>query len=74
MAPRPGPLTSPSNLCPRRSSPECCAALRQYRQQQLPLAGVTVSTDAYGSLPVFDEQGRLIGYDVADPGGPGAAA
>lgn len=43
--------------------------LRQYRAQQVTLAGVTVSSDAYGSLPVFDERGQLIGYDVADPGG-----
>ena len=30
---------------------------------------VTVSSDAYGSLPVFDKGGRLVGYDVAAPGG-----
>lgn len=59
-------------LTTSRSNPSCREVLRQYRDQQVPLSGVTVSSDAYGSLPVFDERGRLVGYDVADPGG-GAA-
>jgi beta-aspartyl-dipeptidase (metallo-type) len=49
-------------------SPACLAALRGYRQAGLPLAAVTVSSDAYGSLPVFDEGGRLVRMDVAEPG------
>ncbi|KAL4437512.1 hypothetical protein ABPG77_003493 [Micractinium sp. CCAP 211/92] len=47
---------------------ECRAALECWRAAGVPLHNVTVSTDAFGSLPVFDEQGRLVQYDVADPG------
>lgn len=43
--------------------------LRDYRERRLPLGHVTVSTDAYGSLPRFDERGRLVEYGVASPGG-----
>lgn len=31
-----------------------------------PLQRVTVSSDAYGSLPVFDDTGNLIGYEASD--------
>ncbi|KAL4452078.1 hypothetical protein ABPG75_007740 [Micractinium tetrahymenae] len=47
---------------------ECKAALNRWRAAGVPLNSVTVSTDAYGSLPVFDERGKLVQYDVADPG------
>lgn len=47
---------------------ECRAALERWRAAGAPLDSVTVSTDAYGSLPVFDERGKLVQYDVADPG------
>lgn len=53
---------------PCRSSAECRRALRRYRQRGLPLERVTVSTDAYGSLPRFDERGRLVEYGAASPG------
>lgn len=29
-----------------------------------PLGRVTVSSDAYGSLPVFDEKGKLVAYEA----------
>ena len=59
---------SPSPLTP--CSPDGCRdALRLIRQRsQSLLQGVTLSTDAYGSLPVFDAAGRLVRYDVAEPG------
>lgn len=31
------------------------------------MAKVTLSSDAYGSLPEFDADGQLIGYGVAQP-------
>ncbi|KAK9803274.1 hypothetical protein WJX72_005026 [[Myrmecia] bisecta] len=31
------------------------------------LESCTISSDAFGSLPVFDQHGRLVGYDVGDP-------
>lgn len=42
-------------------------ALNQYRVQGIDLSHVTVSSDSYGSLPVFDSTGRLITYSVASP-------
>lgn len=40
-------------------------ALEQIKSLGLPLAQVTVSSDANGSLPVFDEKGRLKALTVA---------
>ena len=46
----------------------CAAALELFRRRALPLGSVTLSTDAFGSLPTFDEAtGRLVGYEVASP-------
>ena len=40
-------------------------AILQYKQEgELLLERVTVSSDAFGSLPVFDEQGKLVSYQV----------
>lgn len=33
----------------------------------LPSSHITVSSDAYGSLPKFDNKGNLIGYDYGRP-------
>lgn len=54
---------------PLCSSPKCQEALQEFRSRGVPLDLVTVSSDAYGSLPVFDSTGRLVAYDVAEPGG-----
>jgi hypothetical protein len=51
-------------------SKACREALETYQAKGLPLPHCTVSTDAYGSLPRFDAQGKLVEYDVADPGRP----
>lgn len=40
-------------------------ALGQIKSLGLPLTQVTVSSDANGSLPVFDEKGRLVALTVA---------
>lgn len=40
-------------------------ALRQIKSFGLPLSRVTISSDANGSLPVFDDQGRLVALTVA---------
>lgn len=41
--------------------------LLSWRQSSADLSHVTLSSDAYGSLPNFDSQGRLIGYGVGSP-------
>jgi isoaspartyl dipeptidase IadA len=41
-------------------------ALQQYHQTNVPLGSVTVSSDAFGSLPSYDSDGRLVSYTVAD--------
>ncbi|MDH7492720.1 MAG: beta-aspartyl-peptidase [Candidatus Saccharicenans sp.] len=40
-------------------------ALKEIKSLGLPLTRVTVSSDANGSLPVFDEQGQLVALTVA---------
>lgn len=55
--------------CIWRREEACRQALQRYHEKGLPLSHCTVSTDAYGSLPVFDNKGQLVAYDVADPGG-----
>lgn len=42
-------------------------ALNEFRNEGVPLERVTLSTDAYGSAPVFDAAGVLIGYGVSRP-------
>ena len=41
-------------------------ALQQYHTAGVPLRNVTVSSDAFGSLPSYDAAGRLVRYSVAD--------
>jgi beta-aspartyl-dipeptidase (metallo-type) len=41
-------------------------ALQQYANTGVPLHNVTVSSDAFGSLPTYDTDGRLVKYSVAD--------
>ncbi|MDD8031612.1 MAG: beta-aspartyl-peptidase [Acidobacteriota bacterium] len=40
-------------------------ALEQIKSLGWPLSRVTISSDSNGSLPVFDDQGRLVGLTVA---------
>ncbi len=40
-------------------------AIRRFREADAPLARVSVSSDANGSLPVFDARGNLVGMGVA---------
>jgi beta-aspartyl-dipeptidase (metallo-type) len=42
-------------------------ALRRCREQSVPLARITVSSDGNGSIPLFDEAGTLVGLGVASP-------
>ena len=42
-------------------------ALNDYRESNVDLSHVTCSTDAYGSAPVFDENGKLLRYSAGDP-------
>ncbi|KAI9138303.1 isoaspartyl dipeptidase [Paraphysoderma sedebokerense] len=39
-------------------------ALKEWRQEGVPMDRVTLSSDAYGSFPVFDEQRKVVGYKV----------
>ncbi|HUM34495.1 MAG: beta-aspartyl-peptidase [Candidatus Saccharicenans sp.] len=41
-------------------------ALKQIKAAHLPLSRVTVSSDSNGSLPVFNQQGQLVGLTVAN--------
>jgi beta-aspartyl-dipeptidase (metallo-type) len=41
------------------------AAIRSCREQKAPLTNITVSSDANGSLPVFDKEGNLTGLTIA---------
>lgn len=45
---------------------KCVEALTEYRNKGIDLSHVTISSDAYGSFPVF-EQGRVIRYDYGRP-------
>ena len=42
-------------------------ALSQFISENIPLDHVTVSSDAYGSLPVFNQDGKLISYTYQKP-------
>lgn len=57
-------VSYPSTLAVR--SIRARRALQQYRQDGIPLTNVTVSSDAFGSLPTYDSEGRLVKYMVAD--------
>lgn len=41
-------------------------ALRQFLSAKVPVEQITLSSDANGSMPVFDEKGSLIGLAVGD--------
>jgi beta-aspartyl-dipeptidase (metallo-type) len=43
------------------------ATLTAWRAAGQPLSQVTISSDAYGSLPTLDDDGTVIGYGVAKP-------
>lgn len=43
-------------------------AVVQYKQAGLPLESCTVASDGFGSWPVYDQQGHLLSYEVADLG------
>lgn len=47
---------------------EARQAVKTYRQAGIPLAHCTVASDGFGSWPVYDKQGRLLSYEVADLG------
>ena len=42
-------------------------AVSQYFEAELPIERLTVSSDAGGSLPVFDNDGRVVKMDVGQP-------
>lgn len=72
----PNTLTFPCTPPPQKNKNPACAptvrtirarrALQQYAQAGLPLERITVSSDAFGSLPTYDGAGRLLRYSVAD--------
>lgn len=45
----------------------CLEALRQCRADGVPMSQVTLSSDAYGSFPYFDDDGQVISYGVGKP-------
>ena len=48
-------------------------AVRRYLESGVPAGRLTVSSDAGGSLPVFDAEGRVSGWGVGQPGALGGA-
>jgi beta-aspartyl-dipeptidase (metallo-type) len=44
------------------------SALRFFKEKNVSLENISISSDANGSLAVFDERGQMIGLTVADPG------
>lgn len=49
---------------PELSAPTC---LSELLSQGVPSSQITMSSDSYGSLPVFDSAGKLVGLDWAKP-------
>lgn len=39
-------------------------AVKQYQEAGVPLSECSVASDGFGSWPVYDEQGRLLSYEV----------
>jgi len=54
--------------CGKSAKSSCIKTLVEYDKAGVPLKGVTLSSDAYGSLPKFDKDGRLLSYDYSRPG------
>ncbi|CAF2573518.1 unnamed protein product [Rotaria sp. Silwood2] len=46
---------------------ETIDTLNKFRAEKLPLKQITVSSDAYGSLPVYDSSGHLVSYSMGLP-------
>ncbi|XP_002981941.2 uncharacterized protein LOC9634176 [Selaginella moellendorffii] len=42
-------------------------ALKDWADRDVPTTAVSISSDAFGSLPVFDSKGNLVKYAVASP-------
>mmetsp|Transcript_28842 Transcript_28842/g.40613 ORF Transcript_28842/g.40613 Transcript_28842/m.40613 type:complete len:435 (-) Transcript_28842:330-1634(-) len=49
------------------NSTDTIDAIIQYFQSGVDMTHVSLSTDAYGSLPVFDDQGNVISYTYGKP-------
>jgi len=45
-------------------------AIVEFQKEGVPLNRLTISSDAFGSLPVFDSQGNLISYTTGPPNTP----
>jgi beta-aspartyl-dipeptidase (metallo-type) len=52
---------------------DVAVAIEEWIRADLPMSAITVSSDAGGSVPVFDRTGRLESIRAARPGGPLAA-
>lgn len=50
---------------PEKAHISVAEAIRLCKQKNVPLTHITVSSDANGSLPVFDEEGNLTGLTIA---------
>lgn len=50
---------------PEKAHISVAEAIRLCKQKNAPLTHITVSSDANGSLPVFDEEGNLTGLTIA---------
>ncbi len=66
MRPRAAVSTSPPGSASTRRPCPSTAAIRLAVERDAPLDRISVSSDANGSLPVFDENGNLERLDVAN--------
>jgi len=53
--------------CGKTNKSTCFKTLIELDKEGLPLSQITISSDAYGSLPKFDDKGVLIRYEYGRP-------
>ncbi|EPR07624.1 beta-aspartyl-peptidase [Ruminiclostridium papyrosolvens] len=62
-----GNIDLTAGFIPTDSDPECVAtydALRTIQDSNLDFSGITISSDAYGSVPTFDENGNVVSSET----------
>ena len=62
-----GNIDLTAGFIPSDSDPECVAtydALRTILDNNLDFTGITISSDAYGSVPTFDENGNVVSSET----------
>lgn len=57
-------LTTSSSSDKKGSINECAESLKYLIEENVPIANITLSSDAQGSLPRFDKDGKMIGMRI----------